>query len=216
MRRSAFVGIVAGAAFLFAATTATTLHAADEALIAHFTQANVTGLLKELGATDIAVQDGSEGSKGITYKQGQLTFIAILQACKAGDPGCLGLTLLARFSGEGGSAYSLTTVNGFNASRVFAQAHVYEKDLYLMRYVISDGGISRTNLRSNLVNFWGMPAQLQEYFQKAGVVAQASPSGQAQLSYAPSPLVTQPSVGHLANPAILRNVPPNALPAIGP
>jgi len=213
MRRSVFVGIVAGVALLIAATA--TVRAADEPLIAHFTQANVTAMLKELGATDIAVQDGSEGSKGITYKQGQLTFIAIMQACKAGDPGCLGLSLIARFSGEGGPAYSLTTVNGFNTSRVFAQAHVFEKDLYLMRYLISDGGISRANLRSNLVNFWGMPAQLQEYFQKAGVVALA-PSGEAQLSYgAPTPAAAPQSVGHLANPAILRDVPRNSLYTIG-
>lgn len=181
---------------------------AQAADISYYTPENISAILKELGATDITVSTSQSGTKFIKHKFEGFTYAFSLHLCPEGKPGCLGMALVASFAPEPNQTFELTTVNSFNASRVFAQAHVADRNIYLMRYIICDGGVSDVNVKSNIQNFWGMPAQLVAHFQSS-IISQA-PSVVQPVVYGRAPQPVAPFVQQIGAD-VLQAIPANRL-----
>jgi hypothetical protein len=173
-------GVVAALALSLAGGGAIASARAADTLIKHFTPELVTEMLKEFGATDVKVET-QDGTAYIEHKHGEFTFVFSLLACQKGEPGCRGLAMTKAFAPDDGKPFQLTQVNSFNAEFVFAQAYIFEQNLYLVRYTISDDGVTRGNVRANVETFWEMPNVFTEHYL-SNVVSQA-PSVMRPVAY---------------------------------
>lgn len=210
MRKLALqLGIIGAMALSLAGAGMVAAANAADATITHFTPELISDIVKELGATDVTIQTGGSGTKYVQHKVEGYTFLFSLLACKPGEPGCLGLGLVKAFSPDEGTTFDLATVNSFNSKYAFAQAHVFEKNIYLTRYTISDGGISRDNIRSNIQTFWAMPVRLAEHFA-SNLVSQA-PSVMRPVVYTPPGAQYLPAVEQQIGVEALRGMPKDRL-----
>ncbi|HAH11850.1 MAG TPA: hypothetical protein DCL54_17265 [Alphaproteobacteria bacterium] len=175
------------AASLCAALSALPLQAQDKTVLTHFSEPVVEKALKALGATDIK-HTVSDGQRFTSYRMNSagadpLNYILAYRVCDAAKKGCLGLLNSIMFNPIEGKPYGIQQVNTFNQSRIFTSAMLMKGGmLALVRYQISDGGITHANLQKNLEIFTQMPAQLADHFRNdRAIEANAIPAGEAAL-----------------------------------
>jgi hypothetical protein len=156
--------------FAFAATAALTTglvsaQAADivsnpRGMLSSFDVASIGPILTELEA----VWQARTTSDGQTYIAinvgGSLALNIIPTACSANNTQCVGMNIIALFSG---GALNHQTVTAFNQNYWFSTAGLTPDNqaAYISRYEISDYGISRGNVATSLVTL----VQLAEVFR---------------------------------------------------
>jgi hypothetical protein len=131
--------------------------------IEYFNVDNVSAVLTNLQAVDIKAGKTTSGLNVVRYQLNKTNFFAVLVVCP-GQSGCLGLLLGAGVQGEGAEV-SFEVINEYNEKQPFSKAVRIGSDhvIALSRYVISDGGISEANLRSNVLNFSIVPAHFARF-----------------------------------------------------
>jgi hypothetical protein len=124
--------------------------------IASFTTANVIEALAAVGVTDGQAKKGSSPNGTpfdyVGFSTGGVRHVAILEVCNTGTPGCLGLNLLTIWN-DAGAVVDRNKINDFNATYSFGKGFVAGNSLIFQRYAISDGGVSKANVQSNIGNF---------------------------------------------------------------
>ncbi len=159
---------------------------AQQQPIMAFTTANVIEALTALGVTNAQAQR-STGPSGapvdyVGFAAGNVRHVAILEVCNAGAPGCLGLNLLTIWS-DAGAVVDRNRVNEFNAAYSFGKGIVAGNALIFQRYTISDGGVSRANVQSNISNFVGLSNTFAGFVGGTGAPGTISAKpGEASLS----------------------------------
>jgi len=121
--------------------------------IENFDIANLKPLLTELGLTTETRQSPDGQSYIAANYGGQFTFNLIPTAClNAGVSNCVGLNILALFSG---GQVNAQTVSAFNQRYSFTSAGALsnKSGAYISRYEIADYGIPRGNVASSVGNF---------------------------------------------------------------
>lgn len=159
---------------------------AQQQPIMAFTTANVVDALSALGVTNAKAQrSAGQGGAPIDYvgfSVGEVRHIAVLEVCNAGAAGCLGLSLLTIWS-DAGSVVDRNRLNEFNATYSFGKGFVAGDSLIFQRYAISDGGVSKRYIQSNITNFIGSGQRFQEFVGGSPTTVSASP-GDAKLAKA--------------------------------
>ncbi len=115
---------------------------------------DVAATLSEMGvaARVMTMDDGSVIIRAET--NAQFKFVIYLAACETPPrAACAGMELDAFFD-EASAGATLSSVNAFNQSHAFTKAFMLDSGQpILSRYEISDYGITKGNLVSNVVNF---------------------------------------------------------------
>lgn len=129
---------------------------AQQQPIMAFTTANVIEALTTLGVTDGQAkrQTGPNGAPFdyVAFSTGSVRHIAALEVCNTGAAGCLGLNLMTIWA-DAGAVVDRNKVNDFNGAYSFGKGIVAGNALIFQRYTISDGGVSKANVQSNIANF---------------------------------------------------------------
>lgn len=135
-------------------------------LVTNFDLPTVTRILRELNIPH-AVAPGSGGRYvNLAFQNGVRATLG-RSACRADGLTCKGMTLTARF-GQGKPGWSeldkLRRANSFNARNSFVKAGVDERgDFYLIRYELSDFGVSRGAVATSLLVFANLAQQYREH-----------------------------------------------------
>lgn len=174
--------LIAAAAMTIAAP------ASAQQLVNAFTTGNVIEALTALGVTDAQAkrQTGPDGKlfEYVGFSTGGIRHIAALEVCQTGAPGCLGLNLMTIWS-DAGAVVDRNRVNDFNASYSFGKGIVAGNALIFQRYTISDGGVSKANVQSNISNFVGLGQAFANYVGGSGGAGTVSVTpGEGSLSRA--------------------------------
>ena len=163
----------ASAIALIAAASMSTAHA--DGIVKAFTVDNIKAALAAVNAQNISSTKGEDNGKSIdviSFSSGDSKYIAIPTVCDTN--GCLGLSLYTFWDLT--DKVSLTTVNKFNSSYVFGRGYLTDDKLLAYgRYTIADGGVSETNVQSNIVNFAGGAALFLKFAKESEIVAMQTP-----------------------------------------
>lgn len=158
--------ILSGAAALAVASLGAPAFA-QTATVATFTTQNVIEALNAAGIPG-GVAKKNQNSDGtvsdyVAFSYGGLKHVASLEVCNTqAGPGCLGLNLLTIWS-DAGSVVDPKRINDFNAALPFGKGFTIDSALIFQRYAISDGGVSKKYIQSNITNFIGSGQRFQEF-----------------------------------------------------
>ena len=155
--RSMILAAGAAAALAFTGT------AASAQTLQHFTRADFEQALREAGATITS----NSASERIDFKfAGDVTADALLLACEDSQAKtkCLGSSLLATFEPDPGQTPEeiMNAINTYNYNENFGRAYLDPEGTISVRmYIISDGGITRTNYATQ-IGLWF--ASVEDFF----------------------------------------------------
>jgi|GEM_PF-3524620 len=145
---------------------------AAEATWTSFDTKRLAALLKTMNAQSIEVKRATQGKvtvEAVLFNSGDTRYMAMPTVCRA--DGCLGLSLTVYWTNE----LKLTTdvVNAFNEANEFGRAFITEdgKTVGYGRYAIADGGVSETNVASNIANFVSNAGQFLKFANEGQVIA---------------------------------------------
>lgn len=160
---------------------------AQAANIDVFTSQEVAAIIAEAGGTDVQVAEGN-GLTYINFKIGAQPYSYSLRLCDNTDKTkCAGLLMAMGFQMEPG--FNLELFNNFNASVPFLTAVKLNNELMAFgRFVVSLGGVTRENVKSNMA-FLALAPQLFMEFQKSQIVASIGPDGKPVAGMTPPKLV---------------------------
>lgn len=155
--------------------------------VATFTTQNVIEALNAVGITDGTAKkaQNSDGTYAdyVAFSYGGLKHVASLEVCNStAGPGCLGLNLMTIWS-DAGSVVDPRKINEFNGALPFGKGFTAGSALVFQRYAISDGGVSKRYIQSNITNFIGSGQRFQEFVGGSPTTVSASP-GDAKLAKA--------------------------------
>lgn len=153
---------------------------ASAAQITTFTNANVSSIMQQAGATNLTSgKDGNVSFVDFDYKG--VSFRATLRLCDEGSSNnCEGVLFATAF--ESDAADSLDIVNGFNAAfPIMSASKPDSKTLAFTRFVLASGGIQDVNVAGNFGLLIAAPGIYSE-FRKSQVVAMNGAGGVVQLS----------------------------------
>lgn len=159
---------------------------AQTPMVAAFSTANVVEALTAVGVTDAQPisQPAQNGQtvEAVRFSTNGIRHVAILEVCNSsGAQGCLGLNLLTIW-GAAGAIVDRNRVNDFNAQYAFGKGIIAGDALVFQRYAISDGGISKANVRSNITNFAALGQSFANYVGgSAGAGTISATAGEAAL-----------------------------------
>lgn len=165
------------AVFVVSATLSAAAHAQSKAIVTHFTPANFTHALKDLGIADVSTRkqqlQSGKTADIVSFSHAGLKHIAILAMCS--KPGCLGAELLTVWGDDAGKTASRMALNTYNASAGFGKGFAGPGGtLVYSRYTISDGGITIDNLKANIETFITGSRNFQQFMAKNGRGGEAS------------------------------------------
>lgn len=139
-------------------------------LVTNFDLPTITRILKELRLPH-QVMPGSNGRFiNVTFPNGVRATVG-RTACRADMLTCKGMTITARF-GQGRAGWSeldkLRRANTFNTRHSFIKAGVDEGgSFYLIRYELSDFGVSRGSIATSLLVFANLAKRFGEHLAAA-------------------------------------------------
>ena len=131
------------------------------ATVEHMKPAEVAALLTELGAGEVQVLQ-ENGEQFILFKNGAVPFNIGFVACE-GQTGCLGMVLVVGFD-FGATRYPMELFNSFNKEHPFVSAIQLDGGKFAVsRMVVTEGGITRKNLATNIAAFASAPGSIMTY-----------------------------------------------------
>lgn len=173
------------AAFAAAAFASAPAQAAD--ILTALTSQRLTAMLQAAGATQIATEKPQDGVEIVTFNDGNGGVNLILLDCQAGS--CPTLQMSVAF--EKDAKYTLTALNGYNATYLNAQAAVLPNgNVVLARLYSTLGGVTEDNLKANLAIFLQAPTVFENHIN-AQVTAAVDTKG------APAPVAATTDIRSL-------------------
>lgn len=122
--------------------------ASDDTVIDYFTPENVTEVMKDMGATDISTRKEEKFTAVDATINGQIISLGI-QQCKD-RPGCMGLLVAGVFSTDGKDIPAQTLLDFTGKYPPTPAILLSNKDVAVVRAIISLGGIRVANLKYNI------------------------------------------------------------------
>jgi hypothetical protein len=146
------------------------------------TLANVSGIVTELGATQIE-QRTAEGKSAVTFVDGGIPYSMAISACDVRPGKCVALIMLV-FLDTGTNNIGVDAVNGRNKDSFLATAiKVDDKTLAFGRAVLIDSGVTRKNLAMNIAVFASVIGDSIKFFNSQLVAGYQAGSGIQRVSY---------------------------------
>lgn len=143
------------------------------------TAANVSEILTELGAQEVAARD-IENGKVVDFKSAGDQFHAALLGCSAKPEGCFAMVMLVAFD-EGQTTHPLEAYNAFNRENPFASVNKLEGGKYAVtRMVVAEGGLTKKNIAVNFSGFAGAPQAIAKHWASQIIAGVQQNGGQLQ------------------------------------
>ena len=170
--RSVFLGAAMAAALAIAPATAADL-SNPTGNVEYMKAADVAALLTELGAREVQIEQ-SGNDQYIHFMDGEIPYNVGFLACE--NTGCLGLVVLVGFD-LGATRYPLELFNNFNKDHPFVSVVQLDGGKFAVsRMIVTEGGVTRKNLATNIAAFAAAPSELMKYLGSQ-FVAGYQPSG---------------------------------------
>lgn len=135
-------------------------------LVTNFDQATITRILRELRLPHQVLPGSGGRFVNVTFPNGVRATVG-RTACRADMLSCKGMTITARF-GRGRDGWSelekLRRANAFNTRHSFIKSGIDEGgSFYLIRYELSDFGVSRGAVATSLLVFANLAKRFGEH-----------------------------------------------------
>lgn len=151
------------------------------------TPEGIRALVTEMGGKDAQIRDG-DSNKVVTFTDGSTPYAFGIASCDVKPGRCLTLVMLV-FIDMGGSGITADMVNERNKESFFNTAlRMDDKVIAFGRGVLVEGGITRSNLASNISVFAGQVSEGVKHFSSQVVASNAYPGLTRNLSWGNAPV----------------------------
>lgn len=156
-------------------------------IVDNITPEGIRALVTEMGVKDAQIRDG-ESNKVVTFTDGSTPYAFGIASCDVKPGRCLTLVMLV-FVDMGGSGITTEMVNERNKESFFnTSVKVDDKIIAFGRGVLVDGGITRSNLASNINVFAGQVREGVKHFSSQVVASNTYPGLTRNLSWGNAPV----------------------------